>query len=49
MATRLGLEKWFPEALSKFGVYTVFDLMKKYIEEEPEKSKLDSIYVFKCY
>ena len=31
MATRLGLQKWFPDALKKFGVYTVFDLLKKYI------------------
>lgn len=34
MATRLGLQKWFPEALEKFGVYTVFDLLMKYIKEE---------------
>lgn len=31
MATRLGLQKWFPNALKKFGVYTVFDLLKSYI------------------
>ena len=33
MATRLGLEKWFPDAFKKFGVYTVFDLLMKYIRE----------------
>jgi len=33
MATRLGLQKWFPDALKKFGVYTVFDLLVKYINE----------------
>lgn len=40
MATRLGLERWFPEAFDKFGVYTVFDLMKKYVEEG--RIKLDN-------
>lgn len=33
MATRLGLQKWFPNFFSKYGVYTVFDLMMKYIKE----------------
>ncbi len=33
MATRLGLQKWFPEALKRFGIYTVFDLLVKYIRE----------------
>lgn len=33
MATRLGLQRWFPEAFKKFGVYTTFDLMVKYIKE----------------
>jgi Fe-S oxidoreductase len=33
MATRLGLQTWYPEALKKFGVYTVFDLLIRYIKE----------------
>jgi Fe-S oxidoreductase len=33
MATRLGLEKWYPEALQSFGVYTIFDLLIKYIKD----------------
>ena len=33
MATRLGLQKWFPEFFKQYGVYTVFDLLVKYIEE----------------
>ena len=33
MATRLGLQKWFPDFFNKYGVYTVFDLMMQYIKE----------------
>ena len=33
MATRLGLQKWYPEALEKFGVFTTFDLLIKYIKD----------------
>ncbi|MBW2319238.1 MAG: (Fe-S)-binding protein [Deltaproteobacteria bacterium] len=33
MATRLGLQKWYPEFFKKYGTYTVFDLMIKYIKE----------------
>jgi Fe-S oxidoreductase len=33
MATRLGLQKWFPDFFDKYGVYTVFDLMMSYIKE----------------
>ncbi len=30
-ATRLGLEKWFPGALKKYTVYSVFDLLLEYM------------------
>ena len=33
LATRSGLEKWYPEALNKFGAVTVFDLLIQYIKE----------------
>ena len=33
MATRLGLQKWFPEFFKKYGVFTVFDLLVKYLDE----------------
>ncbi|MBW2107057.1 MAG: (Fe-S)-binding protein [Deltaproteobacteria bacterium] len=33
MATRLGLQKWYPDALKQFTMYTVFDLLIKYIQE----------------
>ncbi|MFH2046444.1 MAG: (Fe-S)-binding protein [Pseudomonadota bacterium] len=33
------MEKWYPEELKKFGTYTVFDLLIKYIKEE--RIKLD--------
>ena len=33
MATRLGLQKWYPNALKKFGVYTTFDLLIEYIKK----------------
>ncbi len=33
-ATRLGLEKWFPEALDKYRIYTVFDLLLEYIRDK---------------
>ena len=39
MATRSGLEKWFPEFFDKYKAYTVFDLMKSYIEDD--RIKLD--------
>lgn len=32
-ATRYGLEKWFPEALQKFKIYSVFDLLIEYLGE----------------
>jgi excisionase family DNA binding protein len=32
-ATRYGLEKWFPESLQKFKIYSVFDLLLEYITE----------------
>lgn len=31
MATRSGLEKWFPGFFDRFGALTVFDLLKDYI------------------
>lgn len=31
MATRSGLEKWFPEFFDKYGALTVFDLLKDYL------------------
>ena len=31
MATRFGLEKWYPEFFDQFGALTVFDLLKDYI------------------
>ncbi|MBU1567675.1 MAG: 4Fe-4S dicluster domain-containing protein [Proteobacteria bacterium] len=31
-ATRLGLNKWFPEALKEFRIVTIFDLLLEYIE-----------------
>ena len=33
-ATRYGLEKWFPESLQKFKIYSVFDLLLEYITED---------------
>ncbi|PIE58389.1 MAG: Fe-S oxidoreductase [Desulfobulbus propionicus] len=30
-ATRLGLQRWFPEALKTYTVYSVFDLLMEYI------------------
>ncbi|PID72405.1 MAG: Fe-S oxidoreductase [Desulfobulbus propionicus] len=30
-ATRYGLEKWFPEVLQKYKIYTVFDLLVEYL------------------
>ena len=32
-ATRYALERWFPEALQQFKVYTVFDLLLEYLAE----------------
>jgi dimethylglycine catabolism B len=34
LATRYGLQRWFPETLSKFGTYTVFDLLIHYIKNK---------------
>jgi dimethylglycine catabolism B len=31
-ATRLGLNKWYPEALKEFRIVTIFDLLLEYIE-----------------
>lgn len=31
-ATRLGLNKWYPEALKEFQIVTIFDLLLEYIE-----------------
>jgi Fe-S oxidoreductase len=33
-ATRYALERWFPESLQQFKVYTVFDLILEYLEEQ---------------
>lgn len=33
MATRSGLQKWFPEALKDFKLVTIFDLIIRYIKE----------------
>lgn len=33
-ATRYGLEKWFPETLQKFTIYSVFDLLLEYIQSK---------------
>ncbi len=32
MATRFGLQKWFPDFFERFGTYTVFDLLVDYIQ-----------------
>jgi len=32
MATRSGLEKWYPEFFTKYKAFTVFDLLMDYIE-----------------
>ena len=32
-ATRYALERWFPEALQQFRIYTVFDLLLEYLNE----------------
>jgi len=32
-ATRYALERWFPEALHQFKIYTVFDLLLEYLNE----------------
>lgn len=34
MATRCGLEKWFPDFFDRFGAYTVFDLLVDYIKSD---------------
>ena len=33
-ATRLGFERWFPEVTRKYTIYTVFDLLQKYLKEQ---------------
>ena len=33
-ATRLVLEKWFPEALDQYRIYTIFDLLLEYIRDK---------------
>ncbi len=33
LATRLVLEQWFPEALNKFKIYSVFDLLMEYLNK----------------
>jgi len=33
-ATRYALERWFPESLHQFKIYTVFDLLLEYINEK---------------
>jgi len=33
VATRSGLERWYPEALQKFEMITVFDLLVNYLKE----------------
>ncbi len=33
-ATRLGLQRWFPETLEKFTIYSVFDLLIEFIREK---------------
>ncbi len=33
-ATRYALERWFPESLQQFKIYTVFDLLLEYVEEK---------------
>lgn len=32
MTTRSGLERWYPDATSRFGVVTIFDLLIRYIK-----------------
>lgn len=32
-ATRYGIERWFPEALQKFTIYSAFDLLLEYISQ----------------
>ncbi|MCP4753155.1 MAG: (Fe-S)-binding protein [Proteobacteria bacterium] len=39
MATRFGLQKWFPDFFDEYGVYTVFDLLVNYIKND--RIKLD--------
>ena len=49
MATRYGLEKWFPGALAQFGTYTVFDLLIKYIKEKRiklDKTRFDGLVTY---
>ena len=49
MATRSGLEKYYPEALKKFNVTTVFDLMITYIREgriKLDKSRFTQIAAY---
>ena len=43
MATRYGLQKWFPDFFDRFGVLTVFDLLMEYIKSgriKLDKSKI---------
>ncbi len=43
MATRSGLERWYPEAGNRFGTVTVFDLLMDYLKEgriRVDKSRL---------
>ena len=39
MATRSGLQKWFPEFFENYNAYTVFDLMVNYLKTD--RIKLD--------
>ncbi len=34
LATKLGLQRWFPEAIDKFKIYSVFDLLLEYIQQQ---------------
>jgi dimethylglycine catabolism B len=43
MATRFGLQKWFPDFFDRFGAFTVFDLLVDYIKSgriQVDKTKI---------
>ncbi len=52
-ATRLGLKKWYPEALKEFRIATIFDLLLEYIEGgrirlDPAKFRMPVTYHDSC-
>ena len=43
MATRYGLQKWFPDFFDRFGAFTVFDLLVEYLKSgriQVDKTKI---------